>query len=60
MVDLTEWQKEQIRIYRDRLGRVKRGDSWGSGRPGPYTPEETSAEIARIEGMIARLEAGDD
>ena len=59
MVDLTEWQQNQLRIWRDRLARVKRGEAWGSGRPGPYSSAETAAEIARIEGMIARLETGD-
>jgi hypothetical protein len=57
MVDLTPSQKKQLATYKNRLARVKRGELWASDHPGPYTPEEKAAEIARLNAHIARLEA---
>jgi hypothetical protein len=57
MVDLTPSEKKQLATYKNRLARVKRGELWTSDHPGPYTPEERAAEIARLNARIARLEA---
>ena len=57
MGDLTPSQKKQLATYKDRLPRVKRGEVWASDYPGPYTPEEKVAEIARLKARIAQLEA---
>ena len=57
MVDLTPSQKKQLATYKNRLARVKRGELWASDHPGPYTPEEKAAEIARLNAHIAQLEA---
>jgi hypothetical protein len=59
MVDYSESQKQQLAIYRERLRRVERGEVWGSDHLGPYTPEEKTAEIARITALIAKVEADD-
>jgi hypothetical protein len=57
MVDLTPSQKKQLATYKNRLARVKRGELWASDHPGPYTPGEKAAEIARLKARIAQLEA---
>ncbi len=50
--------KQHIKDLKDRLARVKRGEVWGSDYPGPYTPKEKAAEIARIEAEIRKAESG--
>ena len=55
MVDLTASQKKQLATYKDRLARVKRGEVGASDHPGPDTPEEKTAEIARLKAR--QLEA---
>jgi hypothetical protein len=57
MVDLTPSQKKQLATYKNRLGRVMRGELWASDHPGPYTPEEKAAEVVRLKARIAQLEA---
>jgi hypothetical protein len=59
MVDLNEWQKQQLATYKNRLARVQAGEVWGNDHLGPYTPDEKAAEIARIKSLIARIEKGD-
>lgn len=56
MVDLSEYQKRQLAIYKDRLARVERGEVWGSDHPGPYTAEEKAREIARVKALIASID----
>jgi hypothetical protein len=56
-VDLSESLKQELATLKDRLARVERGEVWGSDHPGPYTPEEKAAEIARIKARIAETEA---
>jgi hypothetical protein len=58
MIDLSASQRQELELYRDRLARVKKGEVWGSDHPGPYTEEEKDHEIARIEAIIANIEAG--
>ena len=58
MVSLSAAQKHQLATYRGRLSRVVRGEVWGSDYPGPYTPEQKGVEIAQLEALIARVEAG--
>jgi hypothetical protein len=50
-------KKDDLADLRERLARVERGEVWGSDHPGPYTAEETAAEIAHIKSLIASLEA---
>ena len=56
MSDLSPWQRRRLEMYRARLRRIERDEMWGRDRPGPYTPEEKAAEIARIEALIAEAE----
>jgi hypothetical protein len=48
-----------LKVLKERLDRVKKGEVWSSDQPGPYSSEEKAAEIARIKALIARIEAGD-
>jgi hypothetical protein len=57
MVDLSEWQIQELATLEDRLARVKRGEVWGSDHAGPFTPDEQAAEIARIASLIAQVKA---
>jgi hypothetical protein len=50
-------QKDYLATLRARIARVKRGEVWGSDRLGPYTAAEKTAEISRLESLIALLEA---
>jgi hypothetical protein len=56
MIGLSPWQKRQLEMHRARLRRVQRGEMWGRDRPGPHSPEEKAAEIARIKALIAKAE----
>ena len=57
MVDFSQSQKVQLALCKDRLARVQRGEVWGADHPGPYTAAEKAAEIARLEALIADIEA---
>jgi hypothetical protein len=49
--------KDDLDSLRDRLVRVRNGEVWGNDHPGPFTAEEKAAEIARLESLVASLEA---
>jgi hypothetical protein len=49
--------KDDLASLRDRLVRMKNGEVWGSDHPGPFTAEEKAVEIARLESLVASLEA---
>ena len=55
MTDLKNSEKLALAILQARLGRVERGEMWGHDRPGPYTAEEKTEEVARIKARIAEL-----
>jgi hypothetical protein len=56
MTDLSMSEKRHLAQYRVQVERVERGLMWGD-HPGPYTEKEKAQEIARIQALIARLEA---
>ena len=56
MIDLSLSQLRELKLYRDRLARVTKGEVWGSDHPGPYTDEEKAKEIVRIGAIIRGME----
>jgi hypothetical protein len=57
MIDLNASQRQELKLYQDRLARIKKGEVWGGDHPGPYTDQEKAQEIARIETVIAGIKA---
>jgi hypothetical protein len=56
MVGSRDSERQLLAILKARLARVERGELWGPDRPGPYSADERTREIARIKARIAELE----